>query len=453
MSSFSESLFRVPRGVETRWATPENPRARLGGGGRMHGGRKGMAAFFLRPGESHVMACESGRSGMIRRIWMTTSDRTPAMLRSLRLEMFWDGAERPAVSCPLGDFFGAVLGTLPAYESALFSSPEGRSFNCFVPMPFKTGMRITLTNDGLETLYYLFFEVDYTLGDLVGEDDLYFHAHARSENPTTLMEDYRILPEVRGRGRFLGAFVGVAGDGGAYGESWWGEGECKIWLDGDGEFPTLCGTGTEDWIGTGWELAGPHAGRSQGCHVADRERLRYSFYRWHLDDPVFFAERILVAMQQIGSWKPHCIDAFRRAGQLVLHAGARGGKGPVCEEGRREPSFVDLDEAARSQPYGLFERRDLWSSCAFFYLDRPESGLPPAEPVAKRLSDLPSYEESEMKDLKSVPEEIRKLERWIPGVAKMSAEELETIGDAAIVVAAAIRDQEAALASASDDEE
>ena len=126
---------------------------------------------------------------------------------------------------PLGDFFGAVLGTQRPFESALFSSPEGRSFNCFLPMPFRTGMRITVANDGPETQYMLFSEVDYTVGDRLGDDALYFHAHWRAENPTTLRRDYEFLPLVKGRGRYLGAHVGVAADNAGYHDSWWGEGE------------------------------------------------------------------------------------------------------------------------------------------------------------------------------------------------------------------------------------
>jgi len=414
----------------------------------MHGGRKGSAAFFVRPGETLVLARERGTSGVVRRIWMTLSDFRPATLKSLKLEMRWDGAGQPAVSASIGDFFGFPLGTLAPFESALFSSPEARSFNCFAPMPFRTGMDIRVTNEGTTTCYQLYYEIDYTVGDRLDPDDRYFHAHQRAENPTRRREDYEILPAVRGRGRFLGAFVGVAADRDTWGNTWWGEGECKIWLDGDSENPTLCGTGTEDWIGTGWEIGGPHAGRTQGCHVADAARMRYTFYRWHLDDPVFFSTRVRVAMQQIGSWNPRGLETMRGLGRPVLRAGpgAEGADGAG-------PAALDFDEAARSQPHGLFEREDLWASCAFFYLDRPESGLPPAPPVAQRLAALPAFEEDDVKKLVSVPEVMRTLERWIPEVAKMSAAEMESVRDALAAVAAVVRGQEQVLADAEGDDE
>jgi len=430
-------LYSVPEGIETRWATPENPRGRRGAGGRLHHGRKGFACWFLRPGEELVLAEESGSSGVVRRIWMTLGDRTPRMLRALRLDFRWDGASRPAASVPLGDFFGATLGAMTPFESALFSSPEGRSFNCFVPMPFRTGMRITVANDGAETQYMLFSEIDYTVGDRLEADALYFHAHWRSENPTTLLRDYEMLPRVEGRGRYLGAHVGVAADMAAYGDSWWGEGECKIWLDGDGEHPTLCDTGTEDYLGTGWEL-GPYSHRTQGCHLADRPRLRYGFYRWHLDDPVFFNKEIRVAMQQIGSWRPHTKQLLARCGRLVAHAGA------AAEVPPRQVDFAN----PRIEAYGLFERQDAWSSCASFYLDRPENNLPGIDPVEKRLADLPAYDEEEVKGLKSVPMEIRTLDRWIPGAEGMSLEELEELRDACDRVLKAMRDQERTLREA-----
>lgn len=433
----SGALYTLPEGVETRWATPENPRGRRGAGGRLHHGRKGFACWFLRPGEELVLAEESGTSGIVRRIWVTLGDRTPAMLRALRLEFRWDGASRPAASVPLGDFFGAALGTQRPFESALFSSPEGRSFTCFVPMPFRTAMRISVANDGTETQYMLFSEVDYTVGDAIGDDALYFHAHWRAENPTTLLRDYEFLPQVRGRGRYLGTHVGVVADAAAYGDSWWGEGECKIWLDGDAEHPTLCGTGTEDYLGTGWELGAYHH-RTQGCHLADPKRMRYGFYRWHLDDPVYFHEEIRVAMQQIGSWRPHVKDLLAKGGRPIWHAGAAAGVPPVS---------VDFSDP-RTEAYGLFERQDAWSSCACFYLDRPENGLPALDPVVKRIADLPAYDEEEVRGLKSVPVEIRTLERWIPGAVSMSPDQLEELRDACDRVLKVMRDQERALREA-----
>jgi len=205
----AQAVYEMQEGVETRWASPENPTGEKGRGGRAAGGRKGSPTIPIKAGESVVLAEAKNTSGMVRRIWMTMPDRSPQMLRGLRLEMFWDGAASPAVSAPVGDFFGVGLGQMAQFESALFSNPEGRSLNCFVPMPFRTGMRIVMTNESGRDLPELFYDVDYTLGDRHPAHTLYFHAHWRRENPTALRRDYEILPKVSGRGRYLGTNVGV----------------------------------------------------------------------------------------------------------------------------------------------------------------------------------------------------------------------------------------------------
>lgn len=140
-------LYVVPDGVETRWASPENPKGEKGKAGQANAGRKGRPCLPLKPRERVVLAEARRTSGTVRRIWMTIGDRSPRMLRGLRLDCYWDGAKRPAVSAPLGDFFGTGLGRMAKFQSALFTSPEGRSFNSFVPMPFRTGMKIVLTNE------------------------------------------------------------------------------------------------------------------------------------------------------------------------------------------------------------------------------------------------------------------------------------------------------------------
>ena len=141
---FAQNLYEMPAGVETRWASGENPTGEKGKGGLTNGGRKGAPTVAIKAGETRILAEAKNTSGTVRRIWMTFWDRSPQMLRSLKIEMFWDGAEKPAVSAPVGDFFGIGLGQKVPFESAFFSDPEGRSFNCIIPMPFRTGMRIVI---------------------------------------------------------------------------------------------------------------------------------------------------------------------------------------------------------------------------------------------------------------------------------------------------------------------
>ena len=365
----AQSLYDpVPDGVETRWASPENPTGAKGQAGRAAGGRKGAPTIAVKAGESAVLAQAQGTSGTVRRIWMTFGDRGPRMLRGLRLDMYWDGAATPAVSAPLGDFFGIGLGRTTAFQSALFSNPEGRSFNTVVPMPFRTGMRIVLTNESGRDIPELFYDVDYTLGDRHPPGTPYFHAVWRRENPTRLKQDYEILPRVAGRGRFLGANVGVIGNRAEYFNTWWGEGEVKMYLDGDSALPTIAGTGTEDYIGTAWGQ-GQFAHLYQGAPIADEGRAQWAFYRYHVPDPVYFRRDIRVTVQQIGYLADDGRGGFVRTGKKLIRAG----------EGN-----VEKDIATD----GKFERADDWSSCAYFYLDRPENGLPRLAPVAERVAGL-----------------------------------------------------------------
>lgn len=365
---FAQTLFEMPDGVESRWASGENPKGEKGKAGQANGGRKGSATVQIKAGESRVLAAVSGASGMVRRIWMTFPDRSPRMLRSLRIDIYWDGAKTPAVSAPLGDFFGIGLGQTAVFQSALFSDPEGRSFNCFIPMPFKTGMEIVMTNEGGSNLDELWYDVDYTVGDQHPANMLYFHAHFRRESPTRLQLDYELLPRVTGRGRYLGANIGVIVNQKEYFNTWWGEGELKIYLDGDRELPTMSGTGTEDYIGTGWGQ-GQYAHLFQGSPVADERNMRWCFYRYHIPDPIYFYKDIRVTIQQIGYLADHSRGGIVRTGRRLYRAG---------------PGLVEMDVTKD----GKFERSDDWSSCAYFYLDSPESKLPPLVPVAARTEGL-----------------------------------------------------------------
>ena len=367
-SVFAQSLYEMPEGVETRWASGENPKGEKGKGGQARGGRKGSPTVPIKAGESFILAEASGAGGTVRRLWMTFPDRTPQQLRGYKIEMYWDGAAKPAVSAPVGDFFGIGLGRKVAFESAFFSDPEGRSFNSVVPMPFKTGMKIVFVNETREDLGELFYDVVYTLGDKHPANMLYFHAHWRRENPTVIQKDYEILPKISGRGRFLGTNIGVIVNRREYFNTWWGEGEVKMYIDGDSEFPTIVGTGTEDYIGTAWGQ-GKFAHLYQGSPVADEQALRWCFYRYHVPDPVYFHKDIRITMQQIGYLAPHSREPLIYNNRKLIEAGP--GK-----------TVKDLSKD------GKFERSDDWSSTAYFYLDRPTNELPAIDPVEKRVAGL-----------------------------------------------------------------
>ncbi|MBN2223391.1 MAG: DUF2961 domain-containing protein [Deltaproteobacteria bacterium] len=376
-----KTLYHIPHGVKTRWASPENWDAAAGAGGTENSGRKGSPFFYLPAGAQRVLAEVTGQTGTLRRIWITISDRSPKMLRGVRLDIYWDGASEPAVSAPLGDFFGHGLGRMRPFQSCLFSSPEGRSFLSIVPMPFKTGMRAVVTNESGTDLTLFYYDVDFTVGDGHPAHTPYFHAHFNRENPTTLKRDFDILPRVAGAGRYLGAQIGVIVNRQRYAATWWGEGEVKIYLDGDRQLPTLCGTGTEDYIGTAFGQ-GRFDHLFQGCPLADEKNMQYSFYRLHVPDPVYFAKDIRVTLQQMGIWEPHTKGGLIESSPKVFRAG------PGMEE-------VDLRELGDDWPIGYFERADDVSSCVYFYLDRPTNGLGPITPAPERMKGL--VEDTDMK--------------------------------------------------------
>ena len=296
LEASAQELYEMPTGTKTIWTSFENPTGAKGAGGKENKGGKGHAFDVIGAQSSKVMLNYTG-AGVVRRIWLTVNERSPLMLRSVRLEMYWDNAATPAISAPLGDFFGIGLGRRVPFQSEFFSDPEGRSFNCSIPMPFKSAARIVIINES-KTPVTLFYDVNLTAVEKHDKPVFYFHAYWNRENKTKLGRDFVVLPSVSGKGRFLGMNVGVSADT-VYETSWWGEGEVKMFVDGDAEFPSLIGTGTEDYIGSAWGL-GAYAQRYQGCPLADAINKQWSFYRYHVPDPIYFQTQCKVTFQQIG---------------------------------------------------------------------------------------------------------------------------------------------------------
>lgn len=378
-------LYKVPEGAQTRWISFENPTGEKGEGGKENRGAKGHAFDSLPAGQSRVLLDLNG-SGAIRRMWFTLRERDPYLLRALRLEMFWDGAAQPAVSVPFGDFFGAILGRVVKFENELFVNSEGRAFNCTIPMPFRTAAKVTITNDSARDVEKLFYDIDCVLTPKPDPDALYFHATWRRERWTALGKDFEILPRVSGKGRFLGAHIGVIGHPDNAG--WWGEGEVKMYLDGDEEWPTIVGTGTEDYIGTGWGQ-GEFQSRFQGSLIADNPNRQYAFYRYHVPDPVYFHQGIRVTIQQMGGASKKQVLELLEKGVEIL---------PVSVDSDTQGRFVKLLE--RDEPVDLKKhdspmnawvnmyRRDDVCAVALYYLDAPVNGLPPLAPLDRRTEGL-----------------------------------------------------------------
>jgi len=311
--------------AHTRWSSFENPKAGKGCAGHENNKAKGHAFEKLAAGASVDLLDYSG-AGVITRIWLTINNREPEMLRSLVLRCWWDGASKPAVEVPLGDFFSCGS-NLCEFENDLFSSPEGRSFNSFVPMPFKKSARISVSNESNIDLTHIFYDVNMLAKDELEPDSLYFHCHWNRVKRTVPGEDYIVLPKIEGKGKILGAAFEVNTNP-VYGRQWWGEGEVKIYIDGDVELPTLCGTGTEDYIGTGWSQ-GTYQNRYQGCTSADWDSGHWIFYRLHIADPVYFHSDIKYAIQTIGGAPAEELKKIIADGAPVIPVSCDDNKSPL----------------------------------------------------------------------------------------------------------------------------
>jgi hypothetical protein len=303
--------------AKTRSISPENFSGGKGQGDKATDGTGAKAArdlgqgWKLSPsiriaaGETRELASIDG-AGAIQQIWMTPTGNW----RYSILRIYWDGADTPSVECPVGDFFACGWGKYAQVSSLAVCVNPGSAFNCYWEMPFRKGARITLTNiaDEQMTLYY---QINYTETD-VPDDVAYFHAQFRRTNPLPYKSVYTLLDGVRGRGQYVGTYMawGVNNTG------WWGEGEIKFYLDGDDEYPTICGTGTEDYFcgsynfdlgkdnGGYREFTTPYAGlpqviRPDGLYTS---QTRFGMYRWHIMDPIRFEQDLRVTIQALG-WR------------------------------------------------------------------------------------------------------------------------------------------------------
>jgi Protein of unknown function (DUF2961) len=194
-------LFKYSDDKKPRWSSPENMNGLSGNAGKENNRAKGHAFDPIAAGASQELMNVAGQ-GIVNRIWITVADRSPEMLRSLKLEIFWDKSATPAVAAPLGDFFGVGLGLTSAFDNALFANAEGRSFQCFIPMPYKTGARIVITNESTKDLSHIFWDIDFQETKTWDNDNLYFHTVWNRDTATTLAQDFELLPALKGKGGF-----------------------------------------------------------------------------------------------------------------------------------------------------------------------------------------------------------------------------------------------------------
>jgi D-arabinan exo alpha-(1,3)/(1,5)-arabinofuranosidase (non-reducing end) len=317
-------LLAVTPTVDCRAVSFENATGARGAGGRAAGGRKGSPSRRIGPG-SRTPLCDLAGPGAIRHVWLTIPPAPPEVMRAVVLEIFHDDLDEPSVSVPVVDFFGVPWGRPVHVATALTSIQEGRGFNSYIPIAFDDRIRIDVFN-GSERTLDLYYQLDLTLEPErpVGTAAK-LHATFRRQNPTVLQDDFVICEGLRGPGRFLGCVVGVR----TLTEGlWYGEGEVKVYLDGDDDLPTICGTGLEDYVGTAWGM-GPHQAPYQGSPLDVRPPNRpamlspdfVGFYRWHVPDPIMFAESLKVTIQQIGFQLFVAGEAERLASTVVAGNG------------------------------------------------------------------------------------------------------------------------------------
>jgi len=249
------------------------------------------------PSQSVTTLMDVDGPGVIQHLWITVDNQ---FYRDLILRMYWDGETEPSVETPVGDFFcnGWKIRT-NILAIPINVNPSG-GFNCYFPMPFRKHARITVENRSPKELGGFFYAINYALTE-VSEEDAYFHAQFRRANPLQLMDDYTILDGVKGKGQYIGTYMAWQQNS----SGWWGEGELKAFIDSDQDFPTICGTGTEDYFGGAWGFGANFSAPFLGYPLGDvngRPGSRHSLYRFHIMDPIRFTENLRVTMQAIG-WR------------------------------------------------------------------------------------------------------------------------------------------------------
>jgi hypothetical protein len=303
--------------AETRSISAENFDGRKGAGGMATTGTGADASRELGQGwkvspsihiqgNELVTLADIDGPGAIQHIWLTVH---PTAWRRLVLRMYWDDEETPSVETPLGDFFANGWCERCNVTSIPVAVNPAGGFNSYWEMPFRKRARITVENLTPDEIRGFYYQISYTLTD-VPDDRAYFHAQWRRNNPLPYMTDHTLLDGVRGQGHYVGTYIAW----GSNNNGWWGEGEIKFFMDGDDQWPTICGTGTEDYFGGAWNFelekgqftvfSAPYSGLPQVIKPEGiyRSQYRVGMYRWHVMDPIRFKQDLRVTIQALG-WR------------------------------------------------------------------------------------------------------------------------------------------------------
>jgi len=293
---------------ETRSISAENPTGEKANGARVDPQGKGPAArlgkgwkvrpcITLKAKETTTIADIEGPA-VIQHIWITVNEKA---YRDCIIRFYWDGEEKPSIEVPLGDFFANGHGMRYNVNSIPVAVNPSGGFNSYWQMPFRKSAKITVENQNPEDIAGFFYQVTYTLKD-IPENAAYFHAQWRRsltsrENPEHIMVD-----GIKGQGHYAGTFIAWT----QFSDGWWGEGEVKFFIDGDQDYPTICGTGTEDYFGGAWCFDGEtYSTPYLGYPLYDKREgsvPKHGLYRWHIMDPIRFKQDLKVTVQALGWW-------------------------------------------------------------------------------------------------------------------------------------------------------
>lgn len=293
--------------AQSRSISAENPTGEKGGGAQATPDAASPASALGRgwkvrpcitlPASDTATLAEIQGPGQITHLWMTVDTKA---YRSCVLRFYWDDEDNPSVEVPLGDFFGNGHGLrYPVNSLPVVVNPSG-GFNAYWPMPFRRSARITLENQLAVAISGFYYQIDFELRTLP-DDVAYFHAQWRRSLTQREHPEHTILEGVRGKGHFVGTFLAWT----QLSDGWWGEGEVKFYIDADEAFPTICGTGTEDYFGGAWGFDDTFSTPFLGYPLWRREPgcvPKHGLYRWHILDPIRFQQDLRVTIQALGWW-------------------------------------------------------------------------------------------------------------------------------------------------------
>jgi len=307
---------------------------------------------YIESGETREIANIRG-AGIINHIWLTFNEARPNWLEAggsarpdeIVIRMYWDGSKEPAVEAPLGDFFAAGFGERLEVKSIPVQVEGGDGYNCYWPMPFNSRARITITNESKKRVRSFYYHIDYTEYDSILKDVAYFCAQYKNEFPEKTGKDYVVL-DAKGQGHYVGTVMSIR----SRSPEWFGEGDAKFYVDGD-KNPSIQGTGTEDYFLMAWgmsETQFPY----YGCNLMTSEDIgelgvRYSMYRWHIADPIYFNRSLRFEIEHKG--------------------------------------WMSADETESGKVEGHVEREDDISTVAFWYQTGKPKRFTELPPLTKRL--------------------------------------------------------------------